>query len=126
MPIMISIPDDGKPLADAVANLVTTVERAAERAAGGRAVDYAGLEREVGARTAAVERAVHHRVLTALDVDAPTVLIDGQPHTRVHRVDGRYYTLAGDVVVTRSLYRVRCSRCPSRCAASRSRASASG
>ena len=43
--------------------------------------------------------------MTALDVDAPTVVIDGRVHTRVHRVEGRYYTLAGDVVVTRSLYR---------------------
>jgi hypothetical protein len=38
-------------------------------------------------------------------VDAPAVVIDGRVHTRVHRDEGRYYTLAGDVVVTRSLYR---------------------
>ena len=48
---------------------------------------------------------MHQRVLTALDVDAPTVVIDGRVHTRVHRVERRYYTLAGDVVVMRSLYR---------------------
>jgi hypothetical protein len=43
--------------------------------------------------------------LATLDVDAPTVVIDGRVHTRVHRAEGRYYTLAGDVVVARSLYR---------------------
>lgn len=48
---------------------------------------------------------MHHRILAALDVDAPAVVIDGRVHTRVHRVEGRYDTLAGDVVVTQSLYR---------------------
>jgi hypothetical protein len=105
MPIMISIPDDCKSLADAVEQLVTRVERAQRRADGGRAVDYAQIEREIGERTAAIERAAHQSVLTSLDVDAPAVLIAGRQHTRVHRAEGRYYTLAGDVVVLRSLYR---------------------
>jgi hypothetical protein len=105
MPIMISIPDDCKPLADAVLQVLACLERALHRAEGGRALDYGQVEREVGARVADVERAAHRRLLTALDVDAPAVVIDGHVHTRVHRVEGRYYTLAGDVVVMRSLYR---------------------
>ena len=105
MPIMIAMPDDCKPLAEAVERLVACTQRAMHRAAGGRAVDYGQIEREVGERAAEVERAAHQRMLTALDVDAPAVVIDGRVHTRVHRDDGRYYTLAGDVVVTRSLYR---------------------
>lgn len=105
MPIMITIPDDCKPLAEAVERLVACTERAVRRAAGGRAVDYGQIEREVGERAAEVERAAHQRILSALDVDAPAVVIDGRVHTRVHRDDGRYYTLSGDVVVTRSLYR---------------------
>jgi hypothetical protein len=105
MPIMISIPDDCKPLAEAIERLVATAERARRRADGGRGVDYAQIERQVAERTAAVERATHQTILTSLDVDAPTVLIDGRVHTRVHRAEGRYYTLAGDVVVPRSLYR---------------------
>ena len=39
MPIMITIPDACKPLADAVERLVACAERAASRATGGRAVD---------------------------------------------------------------------------------------
>jgi hypothetical protein len=105
MPIMIAIPDECKPLADAIEHLVASTERAVCRTAGGRAVDYAQVERDLGDRTADVERAAHQRVLAALDVDAPTVIIDGRVHTRVHRVDGRYYTRAGDVVVPRALYR---------------------
>jgi hypothetical protein len=105
MPILISIPDECKALGDAVTQLVASVERAHRRAEGGRAVDYAQVEREMGERTAAVERAAHQSVLAALDVDAPAVVIEGRLHTRVHRAEGRYYTLAGDVVVERSLYR---------------------
>lgn len=107
MPIMVAIPDNCKSLAEAVERLVASMDWAAQRSAGGRAVDYAQVEREIGARTAEIERAAHERLLAALDVDAPAVLIDGQLHTRVHRVEGRYYTLAGDVVVLRSLYRAR-------------------
>jgi hypothetical protein len=105
MPILISIPDDCKPLAEAITQLVTGVERAHRRAEGGRALDYAQIEREIGERTAAVERTAHQSILAALDVDAPAVVIDGRVHTRVHRAEGRYYTLAGDVVVARALYR---------------------
>jgi len=105
MPIMISIPDDCKPLAEAVEQLVISATRARHRSRGGRAVDYAQIEREMGERTAAVERATHQSLLAGLDVDAPTVVIDGRVHTRVHRAEGRYYTMAGDVVVPRSWYR---------------------
>jgi hypothetical protein len=105
MPIMIAIPDDCKPLAEAVERLVACTQRATRLAVGGRALDYAQIEREVGQRTADVERAAHQRILTALDVDAPAVMIDGHIHTKVHRTEGRYYTPAGDVVVMRSLYR---------------------
>jgi hypothetical protein len=86
---MISIPDDCKPLADALTQLVASIARAPRRGDGGPAVDYAQIERELGERTAAVERVAHHRLLTALDIDAPTVVIDGRIHTRVHRADGR-------------------------------------
>jgi hypothetical protein len=105
MPIMISIPDDCKPLAEAIERLLATADRAKRRAHGGRAVDYAPIERDIAERTAAVERATHAHILATLDIDAATVVIDGRVHTRVHRAEGRYYTLAGDVVVPRSLYR---------------------
>jgi hypothetical protein len=67
-------------------------------------------ERELGERTAAIERAAHHTILAGLDIDAPLVRIEGRTYTRVHRAEGRYYTLAGDVVVTRSLYRAERNR----------------
>jgi hypothetical protein len=105
MPILISIPDNRKSLADAIQQLVTSIDRAERRAEGGRSLDYAQIEREISERTAAVERAAHQSILATLDVDAAMVRIDGRVYTRVHRAEGRYYTLAGDVVVERSLYR---------------------
>jgi len=78
MPIMISIPDDCKPLADAVEQLVASTQRARHRASGGRAVDYGHVERDIGEQVAGVERATHQCILAALDVDAPQVLIDGR------------------------------------------------
>jgi hypothetical protein len=105
MPIVISIPDDCKSLVEPIEQLVASVTRTQRRADGGRAVDYAPVERELGERTAAIERAAHQTILAALDVDAPLVRIEGRTYTRVHRAEGRYYTLAGDVVVERSLYR---------------------
>jgi hypothetical protein len=47
MPILISIPDNCKALGDAVTVLVTSVERAHRRADGGRALDYAQIERDI-------------------------------------------------------------------------------
>ena len=98
MSILISIPDDCKSLADAVTQLVTSVERTHRRTENGRAVEYAQIERELGERTAAVERAAHDSILAALDIDAPAVMMNSRLHTRVHRAEGRYYTLAGEVV----------------------------
>lgn len=85
MAIMISIPDDCKPLADAVTQLVASVERAHHRADGGRAVaQVIGL---VGERTAA--RLAEHR-LEAADTGDETVVAVAQPRQRVAcRVDHR-------------------------------------
>ena len=52
-----------------------------------------------------VERESHRALLQALDIDAPRVVIDGKLHRRVLREDSTYHCMAGDIVVTRSLYR---------------------
>jgi hypothetical protein len=72
---------------------------------GGRAVDYATIERQVAAGAAAIERASHQAVLQGWDIDQPRVVIEGQVYRRVGRYEADYYTLAGPVRVTRTLYR---------------------
>jgi len=63
MPIMIAIPDDCKPLAEAIDRLVACTDRATKRAAGGRALDYAQIEREVTIETIRAARLTECPVL---------------------------------------------------------------
>jgi len=105
MAMMIEIPDDLKVLGEAMRAMVTRVTAAKRAAADGRAVDYAVLEREVGEQARSVERGAHQALLQALDIDAPRVKIDGKVYARVERGPGPYYTMAGEVSATRSLYR---------------------
>ena len=71
----------------------------------GESVEYAEFEKLVGERSAAVEREVHAAALSSLDVDAPLIRVWGKHYRRVHRQTRSYATLAGQVPVTRTLYR---------------------
>ena len=68
-------------------------------------MDYGEVEDQVASSVAAIERAAHEVLLDGLDVDAARVLIGGVEHVRVGRYPATYYTMAGAVVVERSLYR---------------------
>jgi hypothetical protein len=74
-------------------------------AGAGKAVDYAAIESSVGEAAARIERAGHQAVLQSLDIDRPNVVIGEARFARVGRCEATYYTLAGPVVVERSLYR---------------------
>jgi len=104
--MVIEVPEELKVLGEAMRDLITMVGGAMKAAAGGKAVDYARVERDVAEQAAAIERAAHRGILHSLDVDREYVMIGGERHTRVGRSDATYYTLAGPVVVTgRALYR---------------------
>jgi hypothetical protein len=103
--IVIEIPDEHKELAAALAAIAEHVTKVLGRGADGKSLDYACVERDLGARTAAVERAAHQAILRSLDLDAPRVRVAGATWTQVGRYDATYYTLAGPVVVKRSVYR---------------------
>lgn len=103
--IVIELPDQHKHLALALQAMAEHVERLGAGSADGKSIDYAKIEREVGAAAATVERAAHQGLLAGLDLDAEKVVIDGALHTRVGRYDGAYHTMAGSVSVPRSLYR---------------------
>jgi len=68
-------------------------------------VDYAATEKAIAEQTAAVERAAHVELLRALDVDAPQIRVRGKLYGRFGREPGRYSTMAGEVVVERTVYR---------------------
>ena len=103
--IVIELPDQHKHLALALQAMAEHVERLGSGGADGKSIDYARIERAVGALAAAVERAAHQGLLAGLDLDAEKVVIEGALHTRVGRYDGAYHTMAGSVSVPRSLYR---------------------
>ncbi len=104
--IVIEVPDEHKELVTAMEALAQNVGEVAGRAAvGGKAIDYATVERTIGEKTAAIERAAHQAILRRLDVDAPKVMIDGGSWSRVGRYEATYYTMAGPVEIARSVYR---------------------
>lgn len=103
---MLEIPDALKPMFEPLRQLVATTQAQVERGGGrGRAAAYEAFECRVTERLAAVERAAHEVSLSALDVDAPRILIGGELHVRVIRDSTTYMTQAGGVSVVRSLYR---------------------
>jgi len=105
MQMVIEIPDELKGVGEAVRAMVQQVEVTWRSTRGGRAVDYAEIERQVATGAAAIERASHQAVLQGLDLDHPRVVIEGQVYSRVGRYAADYYTQAGPVRVTRTLYR---------------------
>jgi hypothetical protein len=105
MQMVMEMPEELKGVGEAIQALVKQVAASWRSTRGGRAVDYATIERQVAAGAAAIERASHQAVLQGLDVDQPRVVIEGQVYRRVGRYEAEYYTLAGPVRVTRTLYR---------------------
>jgi hypothetical protein len=104
--IVIDLPDELKYFGAALLAMVDLVRRGTvPEGKAGRAVDYACVEREVGAAAAEIERRAHQVLLQGLDVDCPAVEIEGVLHTRVGRYPATYYTMPGPVEVTRSIYR---------------------
>ena len=103
--IVIELPDQHKTLALTLQQMAAQVEQLAKRGAGGKAIDYADIERDVGAATAAIERAAHVGLLAGLDLDVEKVMIAGCLYTRVERCEGSYHTMAGSISVLRSLFR---------------------
>ncbi len=76
--ILIEIPAELKGIADAFQDLITSVERSMEGAAGGAAIDYGKIEREYAERSDRIEREAHGATLASVDVSSPEVVIRGK------------------------------------------------
>ncbi len=105
MQMVIEISEELKGVGEAVQSMIRQVEATWRSTRGSRAVEYAAIERQLAAGAAAIERASHQAVLQGLDMDHPQVVIEGQGYSRVGRYEAEYYTMAGAVRVTRTLYR---------------------
>ena len=69
--------------------------------------DFEAFEQQLHAMFAAAECEALGEELERLDLDVPMVTIDGVPHRRVLRCEETYFSAAGPVRVTRSLYGTR-------------------
>src|SRR5262249_24694607 len=105
MQIVLEIPEELKAVGEAVAAMVTQIETAWRSTSGSQAVAYAEIEAQLAAGAAGIGGAGHQAILQGLDVDQPRVRIDGQVYAAVGRYKAAYYTMAGPVEVTRTLYR---------------------
>lgn len=103
--IVIEVSDQHKQLVSALQQFVEVVATIDARSTGGKAIDYAQIERELGGAAARIEREAHRGILASLDIDAAKVRIGGAPYSRVGRYEATYYTMAGAVVVERAIYR---------------------
>ncbi len=102
---VIEVPEELREVGEAMAATLATLQGTLARLGGGKAVDYAEVERVMAEEAGRTERAAHRALLQALDIDVPTVVIGGLRYTRVGRCEGSYHTLAGSVSIERSLYR---------------------
>ena len=103
--MVIEVPAELKGFGEAVVEAMAEVKRTIGRAAGGKALGYDEVECAIADCTAEIERACHHAVLSALDIDRPAVEIAGKRYARVGRGEAPYYSMAGPVPVERTLYR---------------------
>jgi hypothetical protein len=74
---------------------------------GKQGASFADFERGLHAEMMKVEREVIAEELQRADVDGDVVLVDGVEHRRVLRAEHAYMTAAGEVRVTRTLYKDR-------------------
>jgi len=103
--IVIEVPEEFRELGEAWEETLAILQRTLSRTGGGKAVDYAEVEREVSEEAGKSERAAHRAILQALDIDVAAVVIGGIRYNRVGRCEAPYHTLAGSVSIERSLYR---------------------
>jgi hypothetical protein len=101
----VRIPASMSKLAETVASLVELVEAQVARGTASGPSAYDAFEEAVAEKVAEIERAAHEPALSALDIDAPGVTVDGVAYRRVLRSPASYYTRAGAVSIPRTLYR---------------------
>lgn len=103
--MVIEVREELTEVGKAMAEHLATLERTLARLGGGKAVDYAEVERAMWDSAGRTELAAHRFILQSLDMDVPAVVIGGMRYTRVGRCEAPYHTRVGSVSVERSLYR---------------------
>ena len=103
--MVIEVPEEFAEVGKAMAEHLAALQRTVARLGGGKAVDYAEIERAMAESAGRTELAGHRAILQSLDMDVAAVIIGGVRYTRVGRCEAPYHTMVGSVSVERSLYR---------------------
>jgi hypothetical protein len=103
--MVIEVPEELTEVGKAMAEHLAALQGTVARLGGGKAVDYAEVERAMSESAGRTEMAGHRAILQSLDIDVPAVVIGGVRYTRVGRCEAPYHTMVGSVSVERSLYR---------------------
>jgi hypothetical protein len=105
MGMTINVPKELEGIGESMKALLGELATGVKTAKMGRTPDYRSVEMRIATHAAEIERQSHKAMLQALDINAPAVMIEEKRYRQVLRDDATYHTMAGDVVVTRSLYR---------------------
>ncbi len=103
--VVLDVPKEFMGLVDTWRKTLGSMKATLDRSGGGKALDYAEIERETSEQCRESEREAHRVILQALDIDVPTVVIGGIRYNRVGRCEAPYHSMAGSVPIERCLYR---------------------
>jgi len=104
--IFVKVPARHKAFGRALQAFVDRVTRFEREAPRQRGVDYRAHERALAAAAAEIERQGHAVSLSALEMDAERIRVNGVEHARVLRAEpADYKTRVGPVSIARSLFR---------------------
>ncbi len=103
--VVLDVPKEFLGLVDTWRKTLDSMKTTLDCSDGGKAVDYAEIDRATSEQCRESEREAHRVILQALDIDVPTVVIGGIRYNRVGRCEAPFHTMAGSVSVERSLYR---------------------
>ena len=92
--LMVEVPATMTKLAEAMTAVVKLVEAQVERGAASGPSAYDEFEQSLMEAVAMVERSAHEPALSALDIDAPALKIEGRTYRRVLRSPGDYHARA--------------------------------
>ncbi|HEY3818875.1 MAG TPA: hypothetical protein VGL81_17005 [Polyangiaceae bacterium] len=104
--MVLEIEDALKPMLEPLRDLLKETRAQVERGRSlRREAQYESFEGLLVEKLAAVERGAHQATLSALDVDAPQIIIKGEPQVRVLRDQTTYMSQAGGVPRCSSIWR---------------------
>jgi hypothetical protein len=104
--MMLEIPETLKAMYEPLCELLAEAQAQVDRGGAlGRDAQYEAFEGRLVDKLAAVERGAHEAGLSALDVDAAQILINGVLHVRAVRDRTTYMSQAGEVPLMHTLYR---------------------